>query len=57
MKQTTNKIWQRTPISYYGGKQTMLPIYYLLFRNIRSIPKPFSVEELYFGQKKELKQR
>ncbi|GJQ05738.1 DNA adenine methylase [Capnocytophaga canimorsus] len=25
MKQGLSKSWQRTPISYYGGKQTMLP--------------------------------
>ena len=39
----TNKIWQRTPISYYGGKQTMLP--YIL----PLIPKHEVYTEAFFG--------
>lgn len=40
---STNKIWQRTPISYYGGKQTMLP--YIL----PLIPKHEVYTEAFFG--------
>ena len=38
-----SKIWQRTPISYYGGKQTMLP--YIL----PLIPKHEVYTESFFG--------
>lgn len=38
-----SKIWQRTPISYYGGKQTMLP--YIL----PLIPKHEIYTESFFG--------
>lgn len=40
---STNKIWQRTPISYYGGKQTMLP--YIL----PLIPQHEIYTEAFFG--------
>lgn len=40
---TTSKIWQRTPISYYGGKQTMLP--YIL----PLIPPHKVYTEAFFG--------
>ena len=42
MKSTT-KIWQRTPISYYGGKQTMLP------HILPLIPKHEVYTEAFFG--------
>ena len=42
MKSTT-KTWQRTPISYYGGKQTMLP------HILPLIPKHEVYTEAFFG--------
>ena len=44
-----SKIWQRTPISYYGGKQTMLP--YILPLITKLIHNQFLSVEQYFGQK------
>ena len=35
------KIWQRTPISYYGGKQTMLPYILPLIPEHRIYTEPF----------------
>ena len=38
-----SKIWQRTPISYYGGKQTMLP------HILPLIPEHAIYTEAFFG--------
>jgi DNA adenine methylase len=42
MKSTSNN-WQRTPISYYGGKQTMLP------HILPLIPEHTIYTETFFG--------
>lgn len=43
MKKHLPKIWQRTPISYYGGKQSMLPIL------LSMLPEHTTYIEPFFG--------
>lgn len=47
-----SKNWQRTPISYYGGKQTMLPHILPLIPPHKVYTEAFLEEALYFGRKK-----
>ncbi|MDO4782589.1 MAG: DNA adenine methylase [Capnocytophaga felis] len=41
MKNESSKSWQRTPISYYGGKQTMLPYILPLIPEHQIYVEPF----------------
>lgn len=54
-KQILPKIWQRTPISYYGGKQSMLPKLLSMVPNHTTYVEPFFGGGALFWAKKPAK--
>nr|DAS50173.1 MAG TPA: DNA adenine methylase [Caudoviricetes sp.] len=50
-----SKIWQRTPISYYGGKQTMLPHILPLIPQHKIYTEPFFGGGAVFWAKEQTK--